>query len=301
MTTPEELLARLVDPDAQADAIRALRRRTDAADLLIAAMRSPALPFPRGAKPLIRALSRRKSVEGLHAAVLRFSPTDPYGFHPSDLAIGALAKLGEPGVARLLGYLIEPPIPEGLGEAHRDYRRDVLTMYTLSAIKGLGAQLAPALPRLLELRGMSLRNARMHVPQAIAGACDDPEVLIDCLRWAAADRYQPVRASGLHYLGPCGHPDAIPVLVNALEDHDDNVRISAMNALFTSGEAGVDGLITALADPSVRPRAHAAALVGRLAGERGRAPLEAVAAGDRSGKVRAAAQAALDRLSAADD
>lgn len=278
---------RLIDPDQQAAAIRALKGRADADALLTEAAREAPLGATR---KLIAALRKRGCVAGLHVLMLR--QERPYELSYGKLAIDALAKMGPPGIAQLTAYLAEPPVPDDIAPGQAGFRALSARMYALEALSKLGPDIRPALPVLLSLRDVAHRNTRMHLPKAIAQACDDPDVLLDCLEQFAADPYQPVRAGALHYLGPCGHPGALPVLERSLGDADKNVRISAMHALASLGEAGKPGLLAALLDPEPRGRLCAVGHLKDLGGADVEARLAEVAQRDRSKKVRTAAQRA---------
>ncbi|MFT4978794.1 MAG: HEAT repeat protein, partial [Myxococcota bacterium] len=198
------------------------------------------------------------------------------------------------GVIPLARYAQEPPSPAGFPQRVLSFRRSVTQMYALKALSKMGPLLKPTLPVLLSLRGIPHGNSRCYLPRAIAAACDDPNILLDCLKQFAKDHYQPVRADGLHYLGPCGHPDAIPILLNALRsDTDKNVRISTIHALSSYGEAGEAGLLEALSDPEPRARLCVLQYLVLIDKPAIRARLTEASKSDRSKKVRDAARQAL--------
>jgi hypothetical protein len=256
----DSLHSQLLDPTTQSAALSALRKRDDAEAVLIAAAREAK---PQALKKLISALQKRGSIDGLHVVLLRYNPKDLYGFFYGGLVIDALAKMGEAGVIPLARYAQEPPSPAGFPQRVLSFRRSVTQMYALKALSKMGPLLKPTLPVLLSLRGIPHGNSRCYLPRAIAAACDDPNILLDCLKHALRS------------------------------DTDKNVRISTIHALSSYGEAGEAGLLEALSDPEPRARLCVLQYLVLIDKPAIRARLTEASKSDRSKKVRDAARQAL--------
>ena len=116
------------------------------------------------------------------------------------------------------------------------------------------------------------------------------------LQWSVKHGYEPIVCNGIRFQGPCGHPDAVPILHRMLGNHRRNVRQSAIRALLEMKDA--EGIVMALDDAEPRNRVEAIKAAGALGCTTALPKLTVMAEKDRSKKARAAAAEAIASLAA---
>lgn len=164
---------------------------------------------------------------------------------------------------------------------------------TLAGHDGIGAA-AQAIAYLLRDGDVAVRSAAVHALQALG-----PEALPAAwlLTSALTDPDDAVRGAVVEALVGL-HPEAEPFLIEALRTDTANAERGIFPVWQRVGGRGIDGLVTALHDPSALIRLNAARALERLAKEgaaNALAELELRLA-DPVQNVRAAAQAAIDAI-----
>ena len=114
------------------------------------------------------------------------------------------------------------------------------------------------------------------------GQYGDPNAVEALSETAARDWDSEVRRCAVEALGRSGGPSVITPLVKALADGAETVRDAAEGALARVGGPAVPSLIDALSYREMMIRRGAAAALGRIADERGVAPLIRVLRGQES-------------------
>jgi HEAT repeat protein len=190
-------------------------------------------------------------------------------------AAWALGKIGD--------LQAVPALMEALKDEDKDVRQ--------TAAEALGKIGVPAVPALME----ALKDEDWRVRQAAAralGEIGDPQAL-PALIQALKDEY--VREAVEEALGKIGVP-AVPALIEALKDDDEDVRRAAAGALGEIGDPqAVPALIEALKDDDEYVRRAAVGALGKI-GDLQAVPALLEALKDRDEYVRWAAVGALGEI-----
>lgn len=184
----------------------------------------------------------------------------------------------------------------------RGRRGSVAESIAIALLPNLRGADRDALARILAASGViararvglvSCRPARRQRAAELLGAAGDA-LAVPALVAALADRDEDVRMAAARSLGRIGAPDAVVPLLDALDDRQVPANTISMS-LLRIGAAGSPGLVPALESPTARTRSVAAELAGSFGLGEVRPKLEAML-DDSDETVRQSAARALGRL-----
>jgi HEAT repeat protein len=281
-----------------------------------------ALRSPRAVAPLVRALNDSRSEVRKAAALALGDLGDRSVLKGMSPALGhkdpdtrraaaeALGKLGGADAVSLLARAVED----------KEESVQIAVISALSSIGGASAALSlkPALlgarknvrvAAAAALQSMSIPASTAEERAAIAvltgdftAAVHEGQVAVKPLMEALSSAEVQHRRHAASALGKLAPPKAVPSLIRALRDHDEEVRETASRALSDIGTEAVLPLLEVLAGPDVTAQRLAAQALGRIGDIRAVLPLvECIRGNRRAGaylEPLEAARAARDALSA---
>jgi HEAT repeat protein len=260
-----------------------------------AALRNALAKAPAKARPgIVNSLGIRRDAQAVAAVSKLATAPDPA---LAGAAIAALGRIATPGALATLASLRKQGSAAAM-EASLDAADYLATgrnrASALAIYRELGAAGAPVAIRIGALRGISAASGAEAVPQLLAAVrSTDARVqaaaigllnaipggqvtaaLVDEMpKLAPAARARVVTA-----LGTRGDRSALPTIVKAAKDSDEEVRLAAFSALAAVGDAGSAGMLAETAASETAAEAERAAARAALDRMPGRAVDQAIVA-----------------------
>jgi HEAT repeat protein len=224
-------------------------------------------------------------------------------------AAGVLGRLGDhqsvPALAEALVSAKEPPLrvkaAESLGILADRRGENALVQASQSDNPEVKAAAVTALGRMGDLSVTdtlfdATRDNQESVREAALRSLDVLGISVEKLSSDATSPVWQTRVTAIATLGRLRDPRGVPVVIGALGDKDERVRMESAKTLAVLKDPGaVDPLIAALKDPDSDVRFEAAAALGVYREGRSLAPLTALL-NDKDARVSAAAAESLARM-----